>query len=116
MSCWGGLEAEFYVDDDRARRMLSGRIEEELEKRDPTAPTGSESGPTVDLLDQKVWVHGRLRDVLDHEYSPLVLAWFVRCAGFSHAAFLVWELDSGPRYRYKWDGRTLIKEKGVLDA
>lgn len=105
MSSWGTLEATFngeHVDEDHVRQDL---------------PTGTESGPDVGTYsDGQVYVSGRLRDMTDID-SPAVLAWFCgRCALFTDEADLLWEIDSGPRYRYAWSDGALVKLRGLLDA
>lgn len=76
----------------------------------------AESGPSFRVSDAGVVeVDGRLRDVTDLVDSPQVLAWFTRHAEYADRATLVWELDSGPRYRYVYENGELTKLKGILD-
>jgi hypothetical protein len=103
MSKWATLEAEFYGN----RRTTDVR---------EGMPTGSESGPQViDQDDGSVWVGGRLRDVDDQCDSFRVLAWFVDICRWADTASLVWDLDEGPRYRYRYYENKLTKLHGVLD-
>lgn len=113
MSWWGTLEAAF-----KASNLVT------VTSVMHGVPTGSESGPKAELLGTEgpvvfreypeVHVTGRLRDVSDYN-SPAVLAWFLQAARYAEWATLVWDVDSGPRYRYEWRDNQLTKLKGVLD-
>jgi hypothetical protein len=109
MSIWGSLDAEFHG----AGGYVKANIELELEDR--TGPTGSEDGPTLSEHNGAIYVSGRMRDVADETDSFEVLAWFMRHAQWCDKATLEWEIDSGPRYRYVYEGGELRKLKGVLD-
>jgi hypothetical protein len=78
-------------------------------------PTGSESGPTIHDLEGETWVEGRLRDVTDWD-APAALAWFLDVCEWCDEAYLTWDLDRGPKYRYEWRNREVRKLRGVLDA
>lgn len=109
MSIWGTLDAEFHG----GSEWVKPNIERGLEDR--SGPTGSESGPHVWEYEGAVCVDGRLRDVRDEMDSPAVLAWFTEHAQWCDKATLVWEIDSGPRYRYIYEDGVLRKLRGVLD-
>ena len=114
MSQWGTLDATFVIAD--SGMLNAAVIRQEITERAIHAPTGSEDGPGVyEPGENTVYVEGRLRDVSDAEDSPMVLAWFMSHVFWCSEATLLWELDSGPRYRYEWKDRTLTKLKGVLD-
>lgn len=104
MSQWATLEARF-----------SGEHVGEWLVADGL-PTGSESGPSVSQHDGAWHVDGRLRDVSDLD-APAALAWFARVCehGIADEADMMWDLDSGPRYRYEWRAGELRKLRGVLD-
>lgn len=103
MSVWGQLDARFLGPYARVG-------EDDL-------PRGSEGGPNVHRKPGEVWVEGNLRDVSDEVTSPLILAWFIKCAAYSaKCAELMWTVDGGPRYRYRiTPEQGLAKLKGVLD-
>jgi hypothetical protein len=103
MSQWGTLEASFYG--------LSSFYGVEGVKEN--MPTGSEGGPGVHEYDDHIHVEGRLRDVDDLD-APAALAWFAKIARFCDKAYLLWEIDNGPRYRWKYENE-LERLKGVLD-
>jgi hypothetical protein len=126
MSQWGSLRARFVKGS-----VTKPVITAELLSRD--LPRGSESGPDIYVNSQgEVIVSGRLRDVDDHEHAPQALAWFVKHARWCVYAELLFEIDSGPRYRYAWlaygvdtdilgddwerVGPGLTKLRGVLDG
>lgn len=109
MSQWGSLDAEF-----RGEHVSLETIAGEFKDRE--APTGSEDGPSVSLHDGAVCVDGRLRDVSDEEDSFAVLAWFTKHCYWADEATLVWDLDRGPKYRYRYTRvEGLERIKGVLD-
>lgn len=106
MSTWGTLTAEF--DSVQWGADLDRWAREGM-------PTGSEYGPSVFVKsDDVVVVDGRLRDVSDMD-SPAVLAWFVSRCEWSKSAYLTWDVDRGPRYRYVYKDGQVVKLRGILD-
>jgi hypothetical protein len=109
VSQWGSIDAEF-----RGEHVSLELIAGEFEDRE--APTGSEDGPAISEHGGTVYVDGRLRDVSDEEDSFAVLAWFTKHCHWADEATLLWDLDRGPKYRYRYTREGgMERTKGVLD-
>lgn len=103
MSRWATIEADFHG------------VPEWVVRED--MPTGSEDGPVVVRSEGNTTVEGRLRDTDDTD-SAAVLAWFIRVCSYGPAEYatLMFDVDGGPRYRWRWLGGVLQRLHGILDG